>query len=451
MRFMNVTLLAMGLTLSAQGAMAATNAVYILDGSNSMWGQIDGVAKIATAKSVISDLLKNSPPDLNVGLVAYGHRSEGKCDDIEILKALGPKDADTSVKLVNAIKPKGKTPIGGSLKVAGAMFSETDANNNIILVSDGVETCDVDPCAISADLAAKGIHTKVHVVGFDIGETERKELQCIADKGNGKYYGAKNADELKLAFAAVESELVKPVAEEPAPPPPAAAEPKWEEVYRDDFDGTELSKDWTVSNPNPDAYIIEDGQLLVIANVPALLSSAEAQNLMSLNIPLPEGDFEVEVTYSAEFNTGAEIVSIALMDDPQNFIAASGFALNQYPDCSDRVMVSKSSGGTISQSVERASWLNGCGTDITLLMKDKAQPVSLKLIREGRSFRAGYRYADLMLEDKTPGYVLTNTVNTLRTPKTLYLLASQNTKVEGETLFRIDSIVVRKLLSAGGE
>ena len=448
MKFLNVTLLALGLTLPVQSAMAGTNAVYILDGSNSMWGQIDGVAKIATAKSVMSDLLKNSPPDLNVGLVAYGHRSEGKCDDIEVLKALGPKDADASVKLVNAIKPKGKTPIGGSLKVAAAMFSETDAYNNIILVSDGVETCDVDPCVISADLAAKGIHTKVHVVGFDIGEVERKELQCIASKGNGKYYGAKNADELKLAFAAVESELVTPVAEEPAPPP---AKPKWEEVYRDDFDGSELSADWTVSNPNPDGYIIEDGQLLVIANVQALLSSGEAQNLMSLNIPLPEGDFEVEVTYSAEFNTGAEIVSIALLDDPQNFIAASGAVLNQYPDCSDRVMVSKNSGGTISQSIERASWLNGCGTDITRLMKDKAQPVSLKLIREGRSFRAAYRYADLVLEDKTPGYVLTSTVNTLRSPKTLYLLAGQNSKVPGETLFKIDSIVVRRLMSTGGD
>lgn len=452
---------AFGLLLPVSGAGASTNVVYILDGSNSMWGQIDGVAKITTAKAVMSDLLANSPDGVNLGLLAYGHRSEGQCDDIEVLKTLGPKDAAALTKLVNSINPKGKTPIGASLLKASELLGEVDANNSIVLVSDGVETCKADPCAVSASIARKGIHTKVHVVGFDIGKEERAELQCIADKGHGKYYGANNADELKQAFVSIEKEVMLAAAETEVAPqsPPPAPEPKWVEVFRDDFDGSELSDKWTVTNPNPDAYIIENGELLIIANKLAQLSDEKPQNLFGINIDLPKGDYEVEVVFSAEFNTGAESLSIALLDDPKNYLAATNAVVASSPVCENRVVMVKNSNGDVSSTYEKSVWWNSCDDEVEKFMTEKAaefikgavEPVTLKLVKSGRTYRSAFRFASTVDEDKKPRFIESSTVSSLRAPKGLYLLASQAKKVTGETLFKIDSIVVRELQATEGQ
>ena len=48
-----------------------------------MWGQIRGEAKIVTTRSVIDGL----PAEQAVGLLAYGHRRDGDCQDIEHVPA----------------------------------------------------------------------------------------------------------------------------------------------------------------------------------------------------------------------------------------------------------------------------------------------------------------------------------------------------------------------------
>lgn len=51
----------------------------VYDGSGSMWGQIDGVAKVEIVRDVMSDLIATWPEGANVGLMAYGHCRELKC------------------------------------------------------------------------------------------------------------------------------------------------------------------------------------------------------------------------------------------------------------------------------------------------------------------------------------------------------------------------------------
>src|SRR5690606_33022457 len=71
------------LALSVGAAPAgARDVMVVYDASGSMWGQIDGTAKIEIARQVMADLVAGWPADINLGLVAYGHRHEGRCDDI---------------------------------------------------------------------------------------------------------------------------------------------------------------------------------------------------------------------------------------------------------------------------------------------------------------------------------------------------------------------------------
>ena len=48
------------------------------------------------------------------------------------------------------------------------MIPPTAESADIILVTDGLETCDADPCALAAQLAQEGIAIRAHVVGFGL-------------------------------------------------------------------------------------------------------------------------------------------------------------------------------------------------------------------------------------------------------------------------------------------
>src|SRR5690606_2544438 len=83
---------ALALMVPTAAAAAAEDVVIVYDASGSMWGQIDGVSKLEIPREVMADLVQAWSADTNLGLVAYGHRSEGDCGDIETLITPGPLD-----------------------------------------------------------------------------------------------------------------------------------------------------------------------------------------------------------------------------------------------------------------------------------------------------------------------------------------------------------------------
>ena len=175
------------------------NLMFILDASGSMWGQVEGKAKIAIAKDVLVDLIEDLPQGLNVGLVAYGHRRKGDCSDVEELVPLGVLDKQKLVEKIKALSPKGKTPITLSVKTTAEKLKTLEDETTVILVSDGKETCEGDPCALVKELRESGVRFVMHVIGFGVSKEERKQLECIAGAGGGMYYAAKNAGEFQMA------------------------------------------------------------------------------------------------------------------------------------------------------------------------------------------------------------------------------------------------------------
>ncbi|WP_458791235.1 vWA domain-containing protein [Yoonia sp. MH D7] len=212
----------------ASPAMAQDDVVIVYDGSGSMWGQIDGTSKVEIAREVLGDLVTNWDDKTNLGLVAYGHRTEGDCTDIETMIDPGPLDRAAFIAKVNAISPVGKTPISASVKHAADLLSYRDNPATVVLISDGVETCNADPCALSAQLAKQGVAFTVHVVGFDLDDAANASLSCIAENTGGVFVPASNALELTEALAQVQSAMdLKPVTPEPEP---VAEEPARPEV-----------------------------------------------------------------------------------------------------------------------------------------------------------------------------------------------------------------------------
>ncbi len=180
-----------------------TNLVLIFDASGSMWGQIDGKAKIEIAKEAMDMIVKDLPADINIGLVAYGHRRKGDCDDVETLIPLGPLDAEAFISMVDSLNPKGKTPMVRSIRKTADAIKHLEDETTILLISDGEETCDSDPCGFVADLEKLGIKFVLHVVGFDVGGEAEEQLKCMAKAGGGKYFPARDASKLKYALDTV--------------------------------------------------------------------------------------------------------------------------------------------------------------------------------------------------------------------------------------------------------
>ncbi|WP_168732886.1 vWA domain-containing protein [Aliigemmobacter aestuarii] len=205
-------------TASAQTG-EAPNTILVLDASGSMWGQIDGTAKIQIAQDVVGTLLDTLPDGQNLGLTVYGHRTRGDCTDIETVVPPGPGTREAIRAAVMAIKPRGKTPMTDAVVAAAEALKYTEEAATVILVSDGIETCNPDPCAAAAALEEAGVNFTAHVVGFDVaGDPQAQaQLQCLAGNTGGQYRGASNAAELAEALTqVVAAEPAEPVAPLPA-------------------------------------------------------------------------------------------------------------------------------------------------------------------------------------------------------------------------------------------
>ena len=209
------------LPASAQQSVAVPSgpgvSMLVLDASGSMWGQIQGRAKIEIAREAVGTMLKTWPRNQQLGLMAYGHRSKGNCADIEVLKMPATVDAAAMQQAVNALQPKGMTPISASVRMAAEQLKFSERKATVILVSDGEETCHADPCALGAELEKLGVDFTAHVVGFDLPEGKaRAQLQCLAKTTGGMYVEARDAAELNKGLG----QLAQAAPAAPAAPKP---------------------------------------------------------------------------------------------------------------------------------------------------------------------------------------------------------------------------------------
>jgi len=170
--------------------------LFIIDASGSMWGQIDGKPKITIAKDVLGKLVAEIPEGNRIGLIAYGHRRKGDCNDVETLVRLGGNNKQSVLNAVQGLNAKGKTPLTKSVNQAIDMLRTEKSDSTVVLVSDGIESCGGDPCAAVKAARASGVDFVLHTVGFGLSKKESAQLQCMARAGGGEYFQANNADEL---------------------------------------------------------------------------------------------------------------------------------------------------------------------------------------------------------------------------------------------------------------
>lgn len=169
-----------------------TRILFVLDGSGSMVAKMGDKARIDIAKRVLSKLVDSlgRKPNVEVALRVYGHtQSAGKhdCGDTKLEVPFAEDNIDAIKESLVSIEPKGYTLIAKSLLESANDFPDNKGRNIIILITDGMEECDGDPCAISEALQKKGIVLKPFIVGLGTDEKLFEDaFSCV-----GTFFDAK--------------------------------------------------------------------------------------------------------------------------------------------------------------------------------------------------------------------------------------------------------------------
>ena len=242
--------------LLAVPALGADRTIIILDASGSMWGKIDGKPKLEIARQSLRTVLQSLPADREVGFMAYGHREKGSCEDIELIVPPAAGTAGAITTAAGSMKFLGKTPLTAAVRKAAEALKYTEDKATVVLITDGLETCNADPCALGKELKASGVDFTAHVVGFGLTADEGRQVACLAENTGGKYIQATDA-------AGLEDALKQTVAEKPAPEPKPAPAPEPAKV---EFNlvptltlaegnpdiTTDIGQSWVLYKANPD-------------------------------------------------------------------------------------------------------------------------------------------------------------------------------------------------------
>lgn len=210
MKLRFVILLLCCLNFNGFHAQRLTRILFILDASNSMNANWGAQTRIEAAKELLAkavDSLTGSA-NLEIALRVYGHQSPitATYQDCNDTKLEVPFAKDNYLKVRNRIKTivaKGTTPIARSLEAAAGDFPDTIARNIIILITDGLEACDNDPCVIAKKLHDKGVKVTPFVIGLGLDLTYLEQFKCI-----GSYTEAETKDAFRSVLSSVISKAV---------------------------------------------------------------------------------------------------------------------------------------------------------------------------------------------------------------------------------------------------
>ncbi|MFN4083585.1 MAG: vWA domain-containing protein [Bacteroidia bacterium] len=186
-----------------------TRILFLLDASGSMYAKLDKDLRINVAKRLLKKVIDSleGKPNLEIALRVYGHTSppnQRNCKDTRLEVPFRKDNHEEIKKRIDAIQPKGTTLIAHSLLQSAYDFPrEPFSRNIIILITDGIEECAGDPCAVSEALQSQGVILKPFIIGIGSTEDFKKAFECV-----GRYYDANTETDFENVLKVVISQAL---------------------------------------------------------------------------------------------------------------------------------------------------------------------------------------------------------------------------------------------------
>lgn len=222
-----LALLTLSMTLAinpvshAQAGSCARDAMLVFDASSSMALPKTGPepARIDEARRALTDVLPEIAALRRIGLMVYGpSQSAGRreCDGIGLRFGPRPDAAPSVAAALDGLMPDGLTPLTASVQAAAETLNYRETPAIIVVVTDGIDTCGGQPCALGHNLAGQSADLTVHVIGFrrgnealaleldldGVAETQDRhsKLRCLAYQTGGTYVDTGTVAELSAAL-----------------------------------------------------------------------------------------------------------------------------------------------------------------------------------------------------------------------------------------------------------
>ncbi len=184
-----------------------TRILFIFDASQSMLGRWQSDTKFNIAKRILSEMLDSvaNLKNTEFALRVYGHQFQYPpqvCSDTKLEVPFGPGNAAKIKTRLRTISARGTTPLAFSLEQAAKDFPPcSNCRNIVVLITDGMEECSGDPCAVSKMLQKNGIILRPFIIG--IGQDFNLAFNCV-----GTYFDATNEKDLRKALNVVISQAL---------------------------------------------------------------------------------------------------------------------------------------------------------------------------------------------------------------------------------------------------
>lgn len=180
-----------------------TDAMIVFDASGSMTGMGVGetsVRRIEQVRRALATVLPEVAPMRNLGLVVFGPGRRRQCENIDLRLTPAPNAAKRIMTEVDALQPYGQTPLTSAVDAAAEALDFRDKPAVIVLLTDGDETCQGDPCALANRLKAEGHDVTVHVIGYMLEQgtmpTGGQFARCLSEGTGGLFVSTHNTEEL---------------------------------------------------------------------------------------------------------------------------------------------------------------------------------------------------------------------------------------------------------------
>jgi Ca-activated chloride channel family protein len=175
-----------------------------------MKAKVHGDRKYRIGQRAVRAIIDAASDDTYVGIRLFGRRQDNDSELIAPIGKLTPERRKELWVLVDQFRPHLRTPMVRALVRARKDFDGLDLPGPkiVVMVGDGMETAGGKIEWVAGAYRGTGIEVVLNVIGFDVQSRARKDQEArdfmrkIAESGGGKYYDARNADELAKALRA---------------------------------------------------------------------------------------------------------------------------------------------------------------------------------------------------------------------------------------------------------
>ncbi len=174
--------------------------MIVFDASGSMALFRDGRPKMDIAREAARDVLPDVTRYRPTGLVTYSGGRGPACSDVSLRISPGVETGGRILAALDKIRPNGATPLTAAVKLAADELRRRTLPGIIVLVTDGLENCGQDACALARRLSAERARLRIHVISFYLHGRAVETVTCLAEETDGTYVHTASLDGLRRAL-----------------------------------------------------------------------------------------------------------------------------------------------------------------------------------------------------------------------------------------------------------